>query len=112
MSKTPLPGRKSTDTLERGRAALRAIRLFYANGDRDSFAASLQQLRKELDLKQKEFAEIYGIDLSTLRNWEQKRTVPDLTAQSYLNAIAEKPEVIAEAILNAKRKRFLPEEQS
>jgi putative transcriptional regulator len=59
-------------------------------------------VRMKLHLIQKQFAERYGIPLSTLRDWEQYRTEPDRAAQSYIEAIAAFPEGIAEAL--AKRR--------
>jgi putative transcriptional regulator len=59
-------------------------------------------VRVKLHLTQEQFAERYGIPLSTLRDWEQYRTEPDRAAQSYIEAIAAFPEGIAEAL--AKRR--------
>jgi putative transcriptional regulator len=63
-------------------------------------------VRMKLHLTQEQFAERYGIPLSTLRDWEQYRTEPDRAAQSYIEAIAAFPEGIAEAL--AKRRQREP----
>jgi putative transcriptional regulator len=63
-------------------------------------------VRMKLHLTQEQFAERYGIPLSTLRDWEQYRTEPDRAAQSYIEAIAAFPEGIAEVL--AKRRQPQP----
>jgi putative transcriptional regulator len=49
-------------------------------------------IRRRLSLTQEEFAERYRIPLGTLRDWEQGRTEPDQTAQTYLHLIALDPD--------------------
>ena len=53
-------------------------------------------LRLRLRLTQDEFAARYHIPLGTLRDWEQRRSEPDMAAQSFLRVIAAEPEKIAE----------------
>ncbi len=55
-------------------------------------------LRIKLRLTQEQFAKRYGIPLSTLRDWEQHRTEPDQTTQSYISVIEAFPDVIAQAL--------------
>lgn len=57
----------------------------------------VRNIRRKLDLTQEQFALRYGIDLETLRNWEQGKRSPDKTAQSYLRAIERMPEEIQAA---------------
>lgn len=54
----------------------------------------VREIRRKLQLTQEQFALRYGIDLETLRNWEQGKRSPDKTAQSYLRAIERMPEEI------------------
>ena len=56
------------------------------------------QVRKSLALTQKEFAKTYGLSLATLKDWEQKRFLPDTAARNYLHLIAVAPEFVAEAL--------------
>ena len=49
-------------------------------------------IRRALGLSQEDFAARYQIPLGTLRDWEQGRTEPDQTAQTYLHLIALDPE--------------------
>lgn len=63
-------------------------------------------LRIRLRLTQEQFAERYGIPLTTLRDWEQGRTAPDQAVQSYIQAINADPEAVAKAL--SKRRQPQP----
>lgn len=52
-----------------------------------------QMLRKQLGMTQPEFANALRIPLSTLRNWEQGRVLPDPAARSLLTIVAKHPKV-------------------
>ena len=56
-------------------------------------------IRKKVGLTQKEFALLYHIKLQTLRNWEQRKRVPDTASLAYLTCIAHRPKLI-QKILN------------
>ena len=56
-------------------------------------------VREDLHMTQSEFAQAFGIPLSTLRNWEQGRRQLDATAVSYLRAISMFPKEIMSAQL-------------
>jgi putative transcriptional regulator len=58
----------------------------------------VRAIRVGLHMSQQRFAETYRIPLSTLKNWEQGRRVPDAPAAAYLWVIARRPEVIREAL--------------
>ena len=55
-------------------------------------------LRRALGLTQEEFSARFAIPLGTLRDWEQRRSAPDATAQAYLKVIAADPEGVAKAV--------------
>lgn len=55
---------------------------------------NVTELRKQLKMTQKEFADSYYIKLQTLRNWEQEKRTPDSTTLAYLTCIAERPKLI------------------
>lgn len=59
------------------------------------FAATM---RRRLRLTQEEFSARFAIPLGTLRDWEQRRSAPDATAQAYLKVIAADPESVAKAV--------------
>ena len=54
-----------------------------------------RRLRERLGLTQEEFGAIYGIPVGTLRDWEQRRKVPDATARAYLRVIERDPKAVA-----------------
>lgn len=57
-----------------------------------------QVLRKKLGMTQPEFAKALRIPLSTLRNWEQGRVLPDPAARSLLTIVARNPKVALKAL--------------
>ena len=58
----------------------------------------LQSLRRRLGLTQEAFAERYDLPVASVRDWEQRRTMPDRAARTHLRAIALEPEVMAEIV--------------
>jgi putative transcriptional regulator len=58
----------------------------------------LVELRRSLGMSQTEFAEAYLLQVSTVRNWEQGRNVPDGPAALYLQLIRSKPREIRKAL--------------
>ena len=59
---------------------------------------AVRALRLRLRLTQEEFGARYHIPLGTLRDWEQRRTEPDMAAQAYLKVIAAEPVRTAEVL--------------
>ena len=57
-----------------------------------------QSLRKRLGMTQEEFAKALRIPLSTLRNWEQGRVLPDPAARSLLALVAKNPKLALRAL--------------
>jgi putative transcriptional regulator len=55
-------------------------------------------LRRAFGLTQEEFSARFAIPLGTLRDWEQRRSAPDATAQAYLKVIAADPDSVAKAV--------------
>ena len=55
-------------------------------------------VRRALGLSQEQFADIFGIPIGTLRDWEQGRAEPDQAARSYLKVIAHEPEIVRQAL--------------
>lgn len=51
-------------------------------------------LRQRLGMTQVQFAETFGIPVSTLRDWEQHRSIPDAPAKALLRAIEREPETM------------------
>ena len=57
----------------------------------------IAQVRARHGLSQREFAEVLGLDVNTLRNWEQGRNKPDAAALSLVMAFDQAPEVVSGA---------------
>lgn len=51
----------------------------------------VKALRERIGLTQREFAEAFHLPLTTLRDWEQRRSVPDAPARALLLAIERDP---------------------
>ena len=70
------------------------------DGDFAGFAPVVppQMLRKRLGMTQAEFARALRIPLSTLRNWEQGRVLPDPAARSLLAIVAKEPKAALRAL--------------
>jgi putative transcriptional regulator len=56
---------------------------------------NVKKLRERLGLTQEAFAATYRIPIGTLRDWEQRRKLPDAPARAYLTVIARNPEAVA-----------------
>jgi putative transcriptional regulator len=61
---------------------------------------NVKKLRENLNLTQEAFASLYRIPLGTLRDWEQRRKLPDAPARAYLLVIEGNPRGVA-ALLQA-----------
>ncbi|HEY8441006.1 MAG TPA: helix-turn-helix domain-containing protein [Xanthobacteraceae bacterium] len=68
--------------------------------DLEGFAPVIppQLLRKKLGMTQDAFARALRIPLSTLRNWEQGRVLPDPAARSLLTIVARNPKAALKAL--------------
>lgn len=58
-------------------------------------------IRETLDLSQEAFARRFGLDLATVRNWEQKRSRPDTAARVLLRTIEKEPDAVTRALTAA-----------
>ena len=58
----------------------------------------VKALRARLGISQEDFAGRYGLDVATLRNWEQGRTKPEGPAATLLQLIERDPEKIVELL--------------
>lgn len=74
-------------------------------GDADpaTFAVSrpfpeVKELRRRLGLTQEEFAAQFGVNVWTLRDWENHRREPEGPAQTLLKVIARDPDAVRKAL--------------
>ena len=58
----------------------------------------VRELREKLELTQEAFADTFGFNLSTVRNWEQGKRQPEGPAKVLLNVIAYNPQCVFDAI--------------
>ena len=61
-------------------------------------ALTIKELRGWTKLSQPEFAALLGVELGTLRNWEQGRREPAGPARALLRAIRNDPENVIRAL--------------
>ena len=81
--------RQATESSRGARATARAYRIN---------PMSIKELRGWTKLSQPEFAAMLGVELSTLRNWEQGRREPTGPARALLRAIHNDPENVIRAL--------------
>lgn len=55
-------------------------------------------IRKRFGLSQTEFASAFGFNVSTLRDWEQERRMPEGSARILLSIIDKHPEIVQEVL--------------
>ena len=55
-------------------------------------------IRQEQTLSQEEFADLFGVSIRTLQQWEQGRRQPQGPARVLLKVIAHNPKVVQEAL--------------
>ena len=60
--------------------------------------ADIKAVRKKLRASQSEFALMIGVNVATLRNWEQGRRVPDGPALALLRVASKNPAAVADAL--------------
>ncbi len=85
-----------------GESILRGAReaLDYARGEREGFVAHVPEaidvkaIRRRTGLSQAKFATQFGFSIDALRNWEQGRRQPDLTARAFLLVIEQEPDMV------------------
>jgi putative transcriptional regulator len=53
---------------------------------------NIRVVRRHMGMTQQQFADAYGLSLTSVRDWEQGRHVPESAALSYLRMIALDPE--------------------
>lgn len=61
-------------------------------------AENVAKIRKKIGMTQIVFADSFGLNVSTLRDWEQGRRKPDRTAQILLNIISHHPKIVMETL--------------
>jgi len=58
----------------------------------------VRAIREAAKISQSQFAELIGVNLRTLQNWEQRRTKPTGPARALLKIVASNPKSAIEAL--------------
>ena len=91
-----------TARLLRRKRRARLVRIVRGRGRRTGSAAEetldVPAVRAMTGLSQAKFSELLGIELSTLRNWEQGRRFPTGPARALLRAIRNNPIEVIRAL--------------
>jgi putative transcriptional regulator len=59
---------------------------------------NVKAIREKLRLTQRQFAVMFGLSLSVVRDWEQGRFIPDQAARILLKVINYNPEAVRQAL--------------
>ena len=62
--------------------------------------SDVQRVRRKLGMSQSEFAERFGINTATLRNWEQGRRQPEGSARVLLKIIDCEPAAVQRVLIS------------
>jgi len=65
----------------------------------------VRSIREKLHKSQSEFARMIGVSTATLQNWEQGRREPRGPARALLLVASKAPDVVADALTSATRRR-------
>jgi DNA-binding transcriptional regulator YiaG len=82
------------------RAIPAKLRRRFIRGQFDS-GTDISTLRRFIGLTQQQFAQVMGISIHTLRNWEQGRRKPEGPAVSLLRIAARHPRILLENLETA-----------
>jgi putative transcriptional regulator len=63
----------------------------------------VRAIREKIDKSQSEFAQMIGVTVSTLQNWEQGRRQPQGAARALLVVASHEPHLVANALATAAR---------
>lgn len=74
------------------RGARTPSRVFHINAEK------VREIRAITGLSQAKFAQLLGVDVGTLRNWEQGRREPTGPAKALLRAIKSDPKAVLKAL--------------
>jgi putative transcriptional regulator len=64
----------------------------------------VRKIRAKLNKSQSEFAQMIGVSVATLQNWEQGRRQPEGPARALLVVASKAPQTVARALASAARR--------
>jgi putative transcriptional regulator len=65
-------------------------------------------IRKRLGMSQGQFAKTFGMKLTTIQSWEQRRFHPDPAARAYLTVIEKEPGAVFRALGLPRKPKAVP----
>jgi putative transcriptional regulator len=71
-----------------------------SNTAQPDLAAQLKIVRARLAMSQSAFSQLLHIPLSSLQNWEQRRTEPDATAQVLIALVYQDPSGMRDRLMH------------
>jgi DNA-binding transcriptional regulator YiaG len=89
-----LPLVESIDALTQDLAASHVAVMAYGA----PLEVEVRAIRDGVHMSQEQFALEFGLELATLRNWEQHRSEPDTAARNFLVTIARNPNAVRQAL--------------
>jgi putative transcriptional regulator len=87
--------------------SVRAARAYARGGSDDGFVlhvpdtVDVRAIRTDLGLSQEAFAKRFGFSLAAVRDWEQRRRIPEQAARVLLLVIAQNPDAVDRALAAA-----------
>ena len=90
-----LPAVESVADLVRDLAACNVVAKAYGPPPK----VDVKAIRETMEMSQEQFAVEFGLELATVRNWEQGRSEPDTAARNFLVTIAHEPNAVRRALV-------------
>jgi DNA-binding transcriptional regulator YiaG len=90
-----LPMVESVEALTRDLAACNVTVKAYAPPSE----VDVKAIRETMGMSQEQFALEFGLELATVRNWEQGRSQPDTAARNFLITVARDPDAVRHALV-------------
>ena len=85
-------------SVREGGAILRGEKVPSRAFEHPTTALDVKAIRANYELSQTEFADLLGISVATLRNWEQGRRTPDGPARVLLRVAAQHPQAVWDTV--------------
>ncbi len=60
----------------------------------------VRSIRRRTGMSQTEFAAVYGLNVTTLQAWEQRKRRPDRMARLFLRVVDKEPEAVRRAVVS------------
>ena len=60
----------------------------------------VRSIRQRTGMSQSEFAAVYGLNLTTLQAWEQRKRRPDRMARLFLRVVDKEPDAVRRAVVS------------